>query len=141
MVRPFHRSIRHAEVDLSLVFDVRVSSLLGYLQSSIEMLSTAVVVSFLIHQLSQLQVGSAFTFAVLELVGKLQVSLNKHLQFFLVHLGINVVAAHLAEIANSYALAGDAGHLYGIPKSKLVIYRGFLVVSHVVVDDTQVNVG
>ncbi len=96
MVSPLHRCVCHAEADLSLFLKVAIAGLLSYFHGSIEMLCARVVVALLCEELSKLEVGAAFTLAVLELVGKLKISFDKHLHLILVKHGRgHILAADL----------------------------------------------
>lgn len=141
MLVPLGRRVRHAEVDLGCLAQIHVIGLLRNLHRAVEVLGASIEVALLSEDLAELHEGTALALAVLKLARKLKVTLNEHLKFVLVHLRVNLVAAHLAQVADRYALAGNTRHLNRVPEGELVVDRGLFVISEGVVDDTQIDVG
>lgn len=141
MTVPFKRSISHTKVHLGLLLSIPISGLLRDLHSSIEMLGTGIIVSLLGENLSQLHVGTRLSLSVFELVGQFEVTLNEHLHLILVHLSVDIISSDFTEISNGDTLTGHTAHLDGVSESELMVDRTLLVVSYIVIDYTQVDMG
>ena len=136
MIIPLKRTIRHTEVYFCLFFHVIISSILRYFHSSVEVLSTRIIISFLCEYLTELHIGATLSFSVLEFIWKFQISFYKHLHFILIHLGIYFVTTNFTKITNCNRLSCYTAHLNGISQGKLMIDWGFFIITYHIVNDT-----
>lgn len=139
MTIPLERGISHTEVYFGLLFHIIILHIFWYLHCSIEMFSTWIIIPFLSQDFSKLHISIALTFTVLKFIWKFKISLNKHLHFILVHLGINLIPTYFTKITNSNRLSSYTAHLDCITQSKLMVNWWFLVVSNLVVDNSQID--
>jgi hypothetical protein len=136
MVIPLHAGVGHAETDLCIILHGIVLSFFCNLHSTVEMLCWRIVVTLLRQEFTELHKGTCLTLAILEFRRQLKISLHKHLELVLVHGGVNIAAANLAQVTDGNRLTSNWRHLNGIAQGKLMVDRRFLVVANTIVDDT-----
>jgi len=141
VITPILACVRHAVIDFGSLAKVAVFCLFRNFHRAVEVLSSSVEISLLSEDLSKLHEGSTFTLAILEFTGEFKVTLYEHLEFLGVHLGVDLIASHFTEVSNSDALASHTRHLNGVAEGELMVNRRLFVVTRLVVNDTQVDVG